>query len=68
MFYCKFEKREAMNTKIAFNIIWLLGFGLIIFSAIYRSYNKDISNLIMQVGMGLTLIAIIIRLRFLKIQ
>ena len=57
-----------MNTKIAFNVTWLLGFGMIIFGSIYKSYNRDMSGTIIWVGAGLTVVAIIIRLRFLKKQ
>jgi hypothetical protein len=55
-----------MNARIVFNIFWLLGFATVIFGAIYRSRNTDVGNGIVFAGMGLTVIATAIRLRFLK--
>jgi hypothetical protein len=55
-----------MNTRTIFNALWLSGFAMIICGAIYGYYNKGVGSAIIYAGMGLTVIAIIIRLRFLK--
>ncbi len=43
-----------------------MGFGMIIFGAIYRYYYKDTNGLIIIVGLALTAIATMVRLKFLK--